>query len=164
MGAFCIILSMYGGGFSTVPAYLADLFGTQMVGAIHGRVLTAWAAAGIFGPVLISYLREYQLAIGVPRAQVYDITMYILAGHAGDRPAVQPGDPAGQSQALHDRRRTGAGKSAGARARDRHRDPWRILLRLQDAEVGHPVRLGLRGHPLAWGIWVTLQQAVVLFK
>jgi MFS family permease len=51
---FCIILSMYGGGFSTVPAYLADMFGTQMVGAIHGRLLTAWSAAGVIGPVLIN--------------------------------------------------------------------------------------------------------------
>src|ERR1043165_4246769 len=75
-----VIVSMYGGGFATVPAYLADLFGTQMVGAIHGRLLTAWSAAGIFGPVLVNYIREYQLSIGVPRAQVYDITMYILAG------------------------------------------------------------------------------------
>jgi hypothetical protein len=50
VASFCIILSMYGGGFSTVPAYLADLFGTQMVGAIHGRLLTAWAAAGVLGP------------------------------------------------------------------------------------------------------------------
>ncbi|MCH3689023.1 hypothetical protein LZB47_08000, partial [Campylobacter lari] len=79
VAAFCVILSMYGGGFATVPAYLADLFGTQMVGAIHGRLLTAWSAAGIFGPVLVNYIREYQLSIGVPRAQVYDITMYILA-------------------------------------------------------------------------------------
>src|SRR6185437_2343851 len=78
--AFCIILSMYGGGFSTVPAYLADMFGTQMVGAIHGRLLTAWSAAGIFGPVIVNYLREYQLEHGVPRAQVYDITAYILCG------------------------------------------------------------------------------------
>jgi MFS family permease len=49
VAAFCIILSMYGGGFATVPAYLADLFGTQMVGAIHGRLLTAWAAAACWG-------------------------------------------------------------------------------------------------------------------
>src|SRR5215475_13321202 len=70
---------MYGGGFATVPAYLADMFGTQMVGAIHGRQLTAWSAAGIFGPVIVNYLREYQLGHGVPRAQVYSITMYILA-------------------------------------------------------------------------------------
>ena len=78
VAAFCIILSMYGGGFATVPAYLADLFGTQMVGAIHGRLLTAWAAAGVLGPVLVNYLREYQLSIGVERAAAYDITLYIL--------------------------------------------------------------------------------------
>jgi MFS family permease len=76
---FCVILSMYGGGFSTVPAYLADLFGTQMVSAIHGRLLTAWATAGVLGPVLVNYLREYELKRGVPPARVYDITMYILA-------------------------------------------------------------------------------------
>ena len=52
--AFGIILSMYGGGFATVPAYLADLFGTQFVGAIHGRLLTAWSVAGIFDPVVVS--------------------------------------------------------------------------------------------------------------
>lgn len=79
VGAFCIILSMYGGGFATVPAYLADLFGTQMVGAIHGRLLTAWATAGILGPVIVNYMREYQLALGIPREQVYNQTMMILA-------------------------------------------------------------------------------------
>lgn len=76
---FCIILSMYGGGFATIPAYIADLFGTQMVGAIHGWILTAWAAAGVFGPVLVNYIREYQIAHGVAKAQAYDITMYVLA-------------------------------------------------------------------------------------
>ncbi|MEP7295547.1 MAG: OFA family MFS transporter [Burkholderiales bacterium] len=78
VAAFCIILSMYGGGFATVPAYLADLFGTQMVGAIHGRLLTAWATAGIIGPVVVNYMREYQLGLGLPREQVYNQTMYIL--------------------------------------------------------------------------------------
>ena len=78
VGAFCIILSMYGGGFATVPAYLADLFGTQMVGAIHGRLLTAWATAGIIGPVVVNYMRDYQLGLGIPRDQVYNQTMYIL--------------------------------------------------------------------------------------
>jgi MFS family permease len=77
---FCIILSMYGGGFATVPAYLADIFGTQFVGAIHGRLLTAWATAGILGPVVVNYIREFQIAAGVPREQVYDFTMYILCG------------------------------------------------------------------------------------
>jgi hypothetical protein len=75
---FGIILSMYGGGFSTVPAYLADIFGTQFVGAIHGRLLTAWSTAGIIGPVVVNYLREFQLAAGVPRDQLYNSTMYIL--------------------------------------------------------------------------------------
>jgi MFS family permease len=77
---FCIILSMYGGGFATVPAYLADVFGTQFVGAIHGRLLTAWSAAGIIGPFLVTNYREYKIAQGVPRDYVYDQTMYILAG------------------------------------------------------------------------------------
>ncbi len=76
---FCVILSMYGGGFATVPAYLADMFGTQYVGAIHGRLLTAWSTAGIIGPVIVNYIREFQIGAGVPRDQVYDFTMYILA-------------------------------------------------------------------------------------
>ncbi len=80
VAAFCVILSMYGGGFATVPAYLADIFGTQMVGAIHGRLLTAWATAGVLGPVVVNYMREYQLSLGLPREQVYNQTMYILTG------------------------------------------------------------------------------------
>ena len=80
VGAVCVILSMYGGGFATVPAYLGDLFGTQMVGAIHGRLLTAWSAAGIVGPVVINGMRDYQLGLGIPRDQIYNQTMYILVG------------------------------------------------------------------------------------
>ncbi|MGE7136499.1 OFA family MFS transporter [Luteibacter sp. NPDC031894] len=76
----CVIISMYGGGFATVPAYLADIFGTQMVGAIHGRLLTAWSVAGIVGPVLIAGVREAQLNAGVQKTLVYDRTLYILAG------------------------------------------------------------------------------------
>jgi MFS family permease len=75
-----IIITMYGGGFSTIPAYLADVFGTHMVGAIHGRLLTAWSTAGVLGPVLVNYIREYQLASGVPREAAYNQTMYVLAG------------------------------------------------------------------------------------
>lgn len=78
--AMCIIISMYGGGFASIPAYLADVFGSQMVGAIHGRLLTAWSAAGISGPVLVNYLREYQLTHGVPPERVYDITLMVLTG------------------------------------------------------------------------------------
>ena len=80
VAAICIIISMYGGGFATLPAYLADVFGTQMVGAIHGRLITAWSAAGLVGPMLIASLRQSQLAEGVPRALVYNRTLYIMAG------------------------------------------------------------------------------------
>jgi MFS family permease len=77
---FLVIISMYGGGFATVPAYLRDMFGTRYVGAIHGMLLTAWSAAGIFGPVLVNYIREYNVTHGVPKAQAYNTTMYIMAG------------------------------------------------------------------------------------
>ena len=71
---------MYGGGFATVPAYLRDMFGTRYVGAIHGWLITAWSAAGVFGPVLVNYIRQYQIDRGVPKAQAYNVTMYIMAG------------------------------------------------------------------------------------
>jgi MFS family permease len=77
---FGIILSMYGGGFATIPAYLRDMFGTMHVGAIHGMLLTAWSTAGVLGPVLVNYIREYQIAIGVDKAEAYTVTMYIMAG------------------------------------------------------------------------------------
>jgi MFS family permease len=76
---FCVILTMYGGGFATIPAYLADMFGTRFVGAIHGRLLTAWSVAGILGPSLVAFIRESQIESGVPAAQAYNTTMYILA-------------------------------------------------------------------------------------
>jgi len=80
VAAFCIILSMYGGGFATIPAYLKDMFGTYQVGAIHGRLLTAWSVAGVLGPVLVNYIRAYQIDNGVPKAQAYSVTMYIMCG------------------------------------------------------------------------------------
>src|SRR4029077_6610677 len=79
IGTFCIIAAMYGGGFATVPAYLADMFGTRFVGAIHGRLLTAWATAGIVGPVIVNYLHDTRVAQGVPRDNVYDFIFYVLA-------------------------------------------------------------------------------------
>src|SRR6202051_3832326 len=77
---FLVIISMYGGGFATVPAYLRDMFGTRYVGAIHGMLITAWSMAGIFGPVLVNYIRQYQIDHGVPKAQAYNVTMYIMGG------------------------------------------------------------------------------------
>jgi MFS family permease len=80
VAGYVVILSMYGGGFATIPAYLRDLFGTSQVGAIHGRLLTAWSTAGVLGPVLVNYIREYQIARGVAKADAYTVTMHIMAG------------------------------------------------------------------------------------
>jgi MFS family permease len=80
VAAAALILTMYGGGFATIPAYLSDLFGTQFVGAIHGRLLTAWSAAGVAGPLLVNFIREYQIRHGVPAALAYNVTMYLMAG------------------------------------------------------------------------------------
>jgi len=80
IAAAAVILSMYGGGFATIPAYLADIFGTKYVGGIHGRLLTAWSTAGVLGPVLVNYIREYQIGQGVAKADAYTTTLYIMAG------------------------------------------------------------------------------------
>ena len=74
-----VLLSMYGGGFSTIPAYLRDLFGTHHVSAIHGRLLTAWSVAGLVGPLLVNYMREYQLEHGVDRAGAYQTVLHVMA-------------------------------------------------------------------------------------
>ena len=80
VAAFCIIASMYGGGFATIPAYLADMFGTQFVGAIHGRLLTAWSTAGIVGPVIVNYMHDTRQAAGIAPDQIYGPIFYTLAG------------------------------------------------------------------------------------
>jgi MFS family permease len=164
VGAFCVIISMYGGGFATIPAYIADLFGTQMVGAIHGRILTAWATAGVLGPVLVSYIREYQIANGVARAQAYDITMYVLAGFillgllcsamvspVADKHFMTEQELATERKLAHDRQAATASGGAGSAS----------------TSVSSPVLVALAwaavGIPLAIGIWITLQKAVLLF-
>src|SRR5205085_2335452 len=151
---------MYGGGFATVLAYLADLFGTQFVGAIHGRLLTAWSTAGILGPVVVNYIREFQINAGVPRAQVYDFTMYILAGmlvvgficnlmikpvdskwymSEADVAALQAKTAAGTPQGGS----YGIGKGG--------LDGMAIVAWL------------IVGVPILWGVWITLSKALVLF-
>jgi MFS family permease len=162
VAAFCIILSMYGGGFATVPAYLADLFGTQMVGAIHGRLLTAWAAAGVLGPVLVNYLREYQLSIGVERAAAYDITLYILAGllvlgflcnllvrPVADKYFMTDAELAAEQALGHDK---GADASTVLE--------WKAAPGSKPLAIAAWLAVGI---PLAWGVWVTLQKTAVLF-
>jgi MFS family permease len=75
-----IIISMYGGGFATVPAYLRDLFGTVQVGAIHGRLITSWSMAAVLGPQLVNYISTYQKDHGASKAEAYNPTMYLMAG------------------------------------------------------------------------------------
>ncbi len=76
--AICIIISMYGGGFAAVPAYLKDIFGGMQVGAIHGVLLTAWSAAGVLGPLLIGQLRAYEASLGMKGAELYASTLHVM--------------------------------------------------------------------------------------
>jgi len=157
---------MYGGGFATVPAYLADMFGTQMVGAIHGRLLTAWSTAGILGPLLITYIRDSQLEARVPKALVYDNTMYILAGflllgflcNLLIRPVAGHHFMSAE-QLAYER------NLAHERSVEATKSGWGAATAGSAAHL-LPVLLawGAVGLPLAWGVWVTLQKAVVLFR
>ena len=165
VGAVCIILSMYGGGFSTVPAYLSDLFGTQMVGAIHGRLLTAWSTAGILGPVVVNYMRDYQLGLGIPREQVYNQTMYILVGFLVigfiANLLVKPVDPKYfmTDAELAEERRLAHEKAAASEA---------SAAVAVDATPTSPVTVALAwaavGIPLAWGVWMTLSSVAKFFN
>jgi MFS family permease len=75
-----VILSFYGGGFATIPAYLKDMFGVAQVGAIHGRLLTAWSCAGVAGPLIINAIADYQTAAGRTGADLYTLSLYIMVG------------------------------------------------------------------------------------
>lgn len=158
----CVIISMYGGGFSTVPAYLADIFGTQFVGAIHGRLLTAWATAGIVGPVVVNYIREAQINAGVERALVYDNTMYILAGflavglvaNAMVRPLGEKWFMSADEVAALQAKGVQAGEiRSGSFGIGRGR--FDLTAALAWAAVGIP---------LAWGVWTTLLKTAALFN
>ena len=165
VAALCVIVSFYGGAFATVPAYLADLFGTQMVGAIHGRLLTAWATAGILGPVVVNYMREYQIGLGIPREQVYNQTMVILVGllaiglvcNLFVRPLAEhwfmtPAELAEEKRLAHDRSIDDA--AAAATAADAARTPLALVV-LAWAAVALP---------LAWGVYRTVRSASAFFN
>ncbi len=162
VACFALILSMYGGGFATIPAYLADIFGTQFVGAIHGRLLTAWSTAGIIGPVVVTYIREFQIHAGIPREQVYDFTMYLLAGMLGlgfvanglVKPLPEKWFMSEQELAV---------LQATMRPADSvETDPIRIGRGGLDARSALVwVAVGI---PILWGVWMTLQQAAALFQ
>ena len=80
--ALFVVLTMYGGGFATIPAFLADIFGVDNVGAIHGSLLTAWSAAAVAGPVIITELSnraKASLGPGATRVHIYDTPLQVLA-------------------------------------------------------------------------------------
>jgi MFS family permease len=162
VASFCIILSMYGGGFATVPAYLADMFGTQFVGAIHGRLLTAWSTAGIIGPVVVNYIREAQLAAGVPRDHLYDTTMYILCGmlviglicnwliKPVDKKWFMSADEVAKLQAQN--ARAAAATPSGS-----------FGIGKGGLDLQAALFWAFVGIPLAWGVWITLKNAMRIF-
>ena len=152
---FCVILSMYGGGFATIPAYLADIFGTQFVGAIHGRLLTAWSTAGVVGPLVVAEIRQIEAAQGFAGIDLYAQTMYVLAGFLavgfvanllvrplaakwfmGEATASGPAGALGGSYGI------GTGGFTPAIIL-----PWLVV-----------------GLPILWGVYVTLGKALVLFR
>ncbi len=75
-----VIISMYGGGFATIPAYLKDLFGGFNVSAIHGRLLTAWSAAGIIGPLIVNGILDHYVANRMPKEEAYPLILHIMCG------------------------------------------------------------------------------------
>jgi MFS family permease len=163
--AFCLIASMYGGGFATIPAYLADVFGTQFVGAIHGRLLTAWSTAGIVGPVIVNYMHDTRAAEGVAPDQIYHPIFYVLAGLlvAGFicnlliRPLakkwfMKDEEVKALQAAFHETAAATGVKSVAGAAKAGGPD---ITAMLAWAAVGIP---------LAWGIWITVDKALVLFE
>jgi MFS family permease len=159
----CVIASMYGGGFATIPAYLADMFGTLFVGAIHGRLLTAWSTAGILGPVLVNYLHDTRLAQGITHSRVYDSIFYVLVGmlvigliaNATIRPVAAKWhmSDAQVAQILADRHEASTSASSESSGIDRGGFSFGVLL----------AWLGV-GLPLAWGTFKTLQNAMKLLQ
>jgi MFS family permease len=164
---FCVILTMYGGGFATIPAYLADLFGAGQVSAIHGRLLTAWSTAGVLGPVLVNYIREFQIGRGVRPSDAYTFTMYVLVGllaigfvcNLAVRPVPErlftSGGAAGVTLPP-----TIAGRSSGSSAG--------VLVSDGTVRASHwgfvVTAWALVGVPLAWGVLKTLTLAAQMFR
>jgi MFS family permease len=162
VGAFCVIASMYGGGFATIPAYLADMFGTQFVGAIHGRLLTAWSTAGILGPVVVNYMHDVRKEAGVPFDQIYSPIFFTLAGMlvvgfvanllvrpVADKWFMSDAELAEEKRLAHEKSAKDAGPSVTGTA----------------GGIGGfaLVAWAAVGIPLAWGVWQTVQKALKLF-
>jgi MFS family permease len=169
VSAFCVVASMYGGGFASIPAYLADMFGTQFVGAIHGRILTAWSTAGIVGPVVVNYLHDERLEAKVPLDQIYGTIFYVLAGMlvigllanlvvrpVAEKYFMSDAELARERQLAHEKTLADATAAAGAATGGGGSHATSAFA------VG--IAWVIVGVPLAYGIWETLQKAVTLFR
>ena len=161
---FCVILTMYGGAFATIPAYLADMFGTKMVGAIHGRLLTAWSAAGILGPVLVNYINESQIQSGIPKSHAYDTTMYILASLLlGGMVCNFLLKPVSTKWFLIESPTMQSGTIATPKP-----STISAILNETTPNKNEWLFLGsfwlLVGLPVVWGLWKTLNQSMFIFK
>ncbi len=162
VGSFCIIASMYGGSFSTVPAYLADMFGTQFVGAIHGRLLTAWSTAGIVGPVVVNYMHDVRVERNVPFDQIYGPIFFTLAGMllvgfvanllvrpVADRWFMTEAELMEEKRLAHEAAPKTEGPVTGAKG---------------GLSGGVILAWAVVAIPLAWGIWTSIVKALPLFK
>ena len=162
VAAFCIIASMYGGGFATIPAYLADMFGTQFVGAIHGRLLTAWSTAGILGPVVVNYMHDVRVEAQVPFDRIYGPIFFALAGmmvvgfiaNLLVRPVAEKWfmtdkELIEEKRLAHEAAPKADAAVAGAKG---------------GLSFGVFLAWAVVGIPLAWGIWTTVVKALPLFR
>lgn len=162
VASLCVIVSMYGGGFATIPAYLADMFGTQFVGAIHGRLLTAWSTAGILGPVIVNYMHDMRLEAQVPFDQIYGPIFYVLAAMLGigfianllvrpvaDKYFMTDAELVAEKKIAHEQAapKTKASQSKSASG------SWVAVFAWVAVLI-----------PISYGIWSTLQKAWALFS
>lgn len=161
--AICVVSSMYGGGFATIPAYLADIFGTQFVGAIHGRLLTAWATAGIVGPVIVNYMHDTRLESGVAFDQIYApiflvISILLVIGFIANF-LIKPVD---ESKTMTDE------ELANVRKLGHETSLQDLKAEPETATQGGSVIAVLAWAavvlPISYGIWVTIQKAWTLFS
>ena len=157
---FCVIASMYGGGFATVPAYLADMFGARYVGAIHGRLLTAWSTAGIVGPFLVNYLHDTRVAEKIPREHIYDSIFYALVGllvvGLVANALIRPVDP--KWLIKEDPARLAGPSGAAATAAD-----MSFGIDRGGFNVFALIAWSLVGIPIAWGVYMTVLNTAKIF-
>ena len=162
--SLCVLASMYGGGFATIPAYLADLFGPQFVGAIHGRLLTAWSTAGILGPLIVNYMHDVRLESGQSFDQIYPPIFRVLAGMlaiglvanllvrpVAARHFMSDEELAREKQLAHEMPLAAKGEVTAGMTHSTAQT--RIILAWLAV-----------GIPLAYGVWVSLLKSAALFR